>query len=191
MRLRAAQAGVAAPGSVSAFLDAWLGLEWAHALLLTQQVGRAPQAWLREVAAAYLYQAVLRQLEDTGRLEYLRTWARVQQVGATPDTDKPDAFGSGLFEPEETRAFETGAFETGASEPKVGPNPPEAKAFSYPRSKMPLDDLLYVQSSLWLQAAELGEAHGWALTAAEVRSAAHREVQKGTLVKAALRAPPL
>ena len=86
VRLRAGQQGVRALGGVGAYLDALLGLEWAHALLLTQQQGRAPRAWLREVAAAHLYQAALVHLKDTQRLEYLHAWAQVQQAGTLPET---------------------------------------------------------------------------------------------------------
>ncbi len=132
VRLRAAQQGVRAPGSVASYLDTLLGLEWAHALQLSKQQGRAPRPWLREVAAAYLYQAVLVELEDRPRLEYLSAWAQVQQKGAQPGTV-------------------------------------ELKAFVYPRSKQPLDNLLWLQSALWLRAAELGRTRGWALAAADVR----------------------
>ena len=79
VRLRAGQQGVRAPGGVGAYLDALLGLEWAHALLLTRQQGRAPRPWLREVAAAHLYQAVLSQLRDTQRLEYLSAGRRCKE----------------------------------------------------------------------------------------------------------------
>ena len=88
VRLRAGQQGVRAPGSVTAYLDTLLGLEWAHALLLTQQQGRAPRPWLREVAAAHLYQTTLIELRDLQRLEYLNAWAQVQQAGAAPQTDE-------------------------------------------------------------------------------------------------------
>lgn len=137
VRLRAAQAGVSAPGGVQAWCDAQLGLEWAHALLLTQQQGRPPKAWLREVAAAYLYQAVLHHLKDTLRLDYLGAWAQLQQAGAEPAVEAPEAF-------------------------------------VYPRAKMPLNDLLWTQSELWLRATALGEQHGWALSAAVLRGLASR-----------------
>ncbi len=83
-----------APGSVGAYIDALLGLEWAHALLLTRQQGRATRPWLREVAAAHLYQAALVQLGDVQRLEYLDMWARLQQAGAVPEiqASSPEAF---------------------------------------------------------------------------------------------------
>lgn len=132
VRLRAAQAGVTAPGGVQAWLDAQVGLEWAHALLLSRQPGRSPRAWLREVAAAYLYQATLHHLKDAPRLDYLSAWARLQRAGAQPAAN-------------------------------------EVEAFVYPRAKMPLDDLLWTQSSLWLRAKGLGKTHGWALPAAELR----------------------
>lgn len=132
VRLRAAQAGVRAPGGVGAWCDAQVGLEWAHALLLSQQRGRAPKAWVREVMAAYLYQKLLHDL-DASRLDYLNAWAHLQQAGA-----RPSAY--------------------------------EAEAFSYPRAKMPFDDLLWTQSALWLRSAALGEQHGWALPPAEMRS---------------------
>ena len=132
VRLRAGRQGVRAPGGVPAYLDTLLGLEWAHALLLTKQQGRPPRPWLREVVAAYLYQTVLLELGDTQRLEYLSAWAQVQRAGAAPKAN-------------------------------------ERQAFVYPRAKQPLDDLLWTQSSLWLRATELGEAHGWALPAADVR----------------------
>lgn len=135
IRLRAGRAGVGAPGGVGAFMDTLLGLEWAHALIATRQEGRPPRAWLREVAAAYLYQAVLRGLRDGPKLEYLRRWAEVGVAGTQPTVDTPEAF-------------------------------------LYPRAKMPLDDLLWTQGTLWLRAAELGAAHGWALPALEVRTLA-------------------
>ena len=134
VRLRAGQQGVRAPGSVGAYLDTLLGLEWAHALLLTRQQGRALRPWLREVAAAHLYQAALVQLKDGQRLEYLSTWARLQQAGAAPEAQA---------------------------------NGPET--FAYPRAKQPFDALLRAQSALWLRAAQLGEAHHWTLTAADVQ----------------------
>ncbi len=140
VRLRAGRQGVRAPGGVPAYLDAILGLEWAYAFILSTQQGRAPRPWLREVAAAHLYQAVLVHLGDVQRLEYLNAWARVQRAGAAPKTDDP-------------------------------------QAFVYPRAKQPLDDLLWTQSSLWLRAAELGEAHGWAFTAAEVREQLQAEAK--------------
>lgn len=132
VRLRAGRQGVRAPGGVPAYLDALLGLEWAHALILSTQQGRAPRPWFREVAAAHLYQATLIHLRDAQRLEYLNAWAHVQRAGAAPKTDDP-------------------------------------QMFVYPRAKQPLDDLLWTQSSLWLKAAELGKAHGWTLSTAEVR----------------------
>lgn len=92
VRLRAAQAGVFSPGGVQAWCDAQLGLEWAHALLLTQQQGRPPKAWRRELAAAYLYQAALYHLKDTSRLDYLGAWARLQQVGTQPALEEAEAF---------------------------------------------------------------------------------------------------
>ena len=93
VRLRAAQAGVVAPGGVQAWCDAQLGLEWAHALLSSWQgPGRAPKAWLREVSAAYLYQQTLRRLRDEQRLEYLGAWAQVQRVGARPQAETLEAF---------------------------------------------------------------------------------------------------
>lgn len=92
VRLRAAQAGVVAPGGVQAFLDSQLGLEWAHALLLSRVQGRAPSAWRREVAAAYLYGAALAELGDSARLSYLEAWARLGQAGARPSVDTPQAF---------------------------------------------------------------------------------------------------
>ena len=73
-------------------VDTLLGLEWAHALLASQQAGRPPRAWLREVAAAYLYQAVLREMRDGQRLEYLRRWAEVSVAGAQPTLEEPEAF---------------------------------------------------------------------------------------------------
>ncbi len=85
VRLRAAQVGVTAPGGVQAWCDTQLGLEWAHALLLSWWgPGRVPKAWAREVSAAYLYQRTLRALRDEQRLAYLEVWARVQQAGARP-----------------------------------------------------------------------------------------------------------
>ena len=132
VRLRAAQAGVRAPGGVGAWCDAQVGLEWAHALLLSQQQGRAPKAWVREVTAAYLYQKVLHEL-DASRMDYLNAWAHLQQAGA-----RPSAY--------------------------------EAEAFSYPRAKLPFDDLLWTQSALWLRSAALGKQHGWALPPEEVWS---------------------
>lgn len=140
VRLRAGRQGVRAPGNVTAYLDALLGLEWAHALLLSNQQGRAPRPWLREVAAAHLYQATLVQLRDTQRLEYLNAWARVQQAGAAPQTD-------------------------------------DLEGFAYPRGKQPFDDLLWVQSSLWLKAAQLGTKHGWTLSAPEVRERLRAEAK--------------
>jgi hypothetical protein len=92
VRLRAAQAGVSAPGGVQAWCDAQLGLEWAHALLLTQQQGRPAKAWRREIAAAYLYQAALYHLNDTLRLDYLGVWARLQQAGEQPALEDAEAF---------------------------------------------------------------------------------------------------
>ncbi len=141
VRLRAGQQGVRAPGGVAAYLDALLGLEWAHALLLSNQQGRAPRPWLREVAAAHLYQAALVELKDTQQLEYLSAWAQVQKVGAAPATN-------------------------------------ELEAFVYPRARQPLDDLLWRQSSLWLRAGQLGETHGWTLTAAEVREHLQNEAKE-------------
>ncbi len=130
VRLRAAQAGVVAPGGVQAWCDAQLGLEWAHASSLGP--GRAPKAWRREVGAAYLYQRTLRVLRDEQRLDYLAAWARVQQAGARPTAE-------------------------------------DLTAFVYPRAKMPLDNLLWTQSGCWLRATNVGSAHGWALTTAEVQ----------------------
>ena len=142
VRLRAGQQGVRAPGGVGAYLDALLGLEWAHALLLTRQQGRAPRPWLREVAAAHLYQAALVQLGDVQRLEYLNTWAQLQRAGAAPGarTNDPEAFG-------------------------------------YPRAKRPFDELLWTQSALWLRAAQLGEAHNWTFTAAEIQGQLQAEAK--------------
>ena len=91
VRLRAAQAGVVAPGGVQAWCDAQLGLEWAHASSLPTRA-RAPKAWRREVGAAYLYQQTLRSLRDAQRLDYLAAWARVQQAGARPTVDDLAAF---------------------------------------------------------------------------------------------------
>lgn len=87
VRLLAAQAGITAPGGVQAWCDTQLGLEWAHALLLSRS-GRAPKAWRREVSAAYLYQRTLRALRDEQRLTYLEAWARVQQAGARPKVER-------------------------------------------------------------------------------------------------------
>ena len=140
VRLRAGRQGVRAPGGVAAYLDAFLGLEWAHALLLTNQRGRAPHPWLREVAAAHLYQAVLIELGDAQRLEYLSAWARVQQAGAAPRIN-------------------------------------EAATFRYPRAKHPFDELLWIQSNLWLRAAQLGQTHDWQLTAAEVQTSLQTEAK--------------
>lgn len=92
VRLRAAQAGVVAPGGVQAFLDSQLGLEWAHARLLSRAQGRAPRAWRREVAAGYLYGAGLAALGDTARLMYLEAWARLSQAGAQPGAETLAAF---------------------------------------------------------------------------------------------------
>lgn len=131
VRLRAAQAGVTAPGGVQAWCDAQLGLEWAHASDL-RLPGRAPKAWRREVGAAYLYQQTLRILRDEQRLTYLEAWACVQRAGARPTVD-------------------------------------DVTAFVYPRAKMPLDDLLWTQSGCWLRATEVGSAHGWTLSAADVQ----------------------
>ncbi len=141
VRLRAGRQGVRAPGSVTAYLDALLGLEWAHALLLSNQQGRAPRPWLREVAAAHLYQATLVELKDASRLEYLNAWARVQQAGAAPQTD-------------------------------------DLEGFAYPRGKQPFDELLWLQSSLWLKAAQLGTKHSWTLSAPEVREQLRTEAEK-------------
>ena len=141
VRLRAGQQGVRAPGSVSAYLDTLLGLEWAHALLLTRQQGRAPRPWLREVAAAHLYQAALVQLKDGQRLEYLNAWAQLQKAGS--------------------------AAEVRASGP----------VFAYPRARQPFDALLWTQSALWLRAAQLGEAHHWTLTAADVQKRLQTEAK--------------
>ena len=150
VRLRAGQAGMTAPGGVGAFVDTLLGLEWAHALLASRQTGRPPRAWLREVAAAYLYQAVLRELRDGHRLEYLRRWAVVGVAGAQPTLEEPEAF-------------------------------------VYPRGKMPLEDLLWTQGNLWLRAAALGETHGWALLAPDVRDLAKETAKEA--VQAAFRVP--
>ena len=49
------------------------------------------------------------------------------------------------------------------------PTVDDVAAFVYPRAKMPLDDLLWTQSGCWLRATEIGSAHGWALSAAEVQ----------------------
>jgi hypothetical protein len=89
VRLQAARAGVRAPGSVTAFLDALLGLEWAHARLLAQGQGKRPGAYLRELSACYLYQRVLQQ--NQGLLATLHAWARLSAAGvaASPDDDLP------------------------------------------------------------------------------------------------------
>lgn len=98
VRLRAAQAGVVAPGGVTAYLDAQVGLEWAHALLLSWQsggqlgAGRAPKAWVREVTAAYLYASLLQALGEGQRLTDLTAWARVQQAGARHAAEEAEAF---------------------------------------------------------------------------------------------------
>ncbi len=81
--LRAAQSGVKAPGSVRAFLDALVGLEWGHAAV---QLGglRSRAAWLNELLAAALLLRALQSLGEEERARYLGTWAGVQRAGAAP-----------------------------------------------------------------------------------------------------------
>ena len=159
VRLRAARAGVRAPGSVTSFLDANLGLEWAHARLLGEAVesGKRPKAWLRELSACYLYQRVLWQQNDSHKLGYLSAWARLEQAG----TREPDRGQNP--EPDKETDY------------PVGP-----QDFVYPRGKMPLEHLLAAQGALWLQAAALGETDGWDLSTGDVQ-ARGKEILKGRL----------
>lgn len=89
--LKAAKAGVPAPGGVRAFLDALVGLEWGHAALYPAKLrSRAP--WLNELLAAALYLAALRSLGDEGRARYLGVWAQVQSKGSVPKRRQLEGF---------------------------------------------------------------------------------------------------
>lgn len=165
VRLRAAQAGVRAPGGVAAFLDAYLGLEWAHARLLGQTEGKRPPAWRRELSACYLYQQVLWRARDTHKLEYLHAWARLQQAGAPPPAPARlpvDGVQDDLLEDNLQDKLR--------DDPLHKELPHDPKRFVYPRAKLPLPQLLAAQSALWLQAAALTEEVGWDLTPNEVQT---------------------
>lgn len=152
VRLRAGRAGVRAPGSVTAFLDALLGLEWAHARLLLELQGKRPKAWLRELGACYLYQRVLRLQGDAHMLETLHAWARLEQVGAEAPV------------PEDPLDDAREGHELGSDAPPTRP-----QDFLYPRSRLPLPRLLAAQGALWRAAAALAEREGWELGQADVQ----------------------
>lgn len=89
--LRAAKAGAPAPGGVRAFMDALVGLEWAHAALYSAALrSRAP--WLNELLAGALLRLTLAAAGDGGRVRYLEAWAAAQRAGAIPKRAKLTAF---------------------------------------------------------------------------------------------------
>ncbi len=162
VRLRAGRAGVRAPGSVPAFLDALLGLEWAHARLLLTLPGKRPKAWLRELGACYLYQRVLRDQGDTYMLETLDAWARLEHAGGAEPVSENAA--QDELEP-------LGPNSLGADWDDTAP-PASPRDFLYPRSRMTLPTLLVAQGALWLEAAVLAEQEGRELSPEDVQRVA-------------------
>ena len=182
VRLRAGRTGIRAPGSVPAFLDALLGLEWAHARLLLEMPAKRPKAWLRELSACYLYQRVLQSGNDTYMLDVLKAWARLEQAGA----EEPASKELNLEEPaskepvsKESVSKESGTKETHTDESVSqafdrydtdnAAAPPSLQDFLYPRGRMQLPRLLAIQGALWLEAAALAEREGWNLSSADVQ----------------------
>jgi hypothetical protein len=81
--LRAAQSGQQAPTGVRAFMDALVGLEWAHAALYAADLrSRAP--WLNEVLAVALWYLALEAAGQGGQRRIAAAWAGVQRAGALP-----------------------------------------------------------------------------------------------------------
>ena len=79
--VRAAKAGVSAPGDLREFLDLLGGFEWGHALLYPAGL-HTKAKWCNEFLAVYLYLLTLRETGQGDLFERVVAWARLGVVGS-------------------------------------------------------------------------------------------------------------
>lgn len=81
VRVRAARAGISAPGELREFLDLLMGHDWGHAVLSLAGL-RTRTHWFDEWLAVYLFLLTLTETGQADLVERVVAWARLQVAGS-------------------------------------------------------------------------------------------------------------